>query len=319
MCTRIFWNDNGVAHVVSRTFDWEINDQPALWALPRGLEREGGAGEGSATWTSRYGSIGVSSWDAGVGEGINEHGLTVHALYLDAAGYEAPDDRPTVSNVLVVQYALDNFRTVAEALDGLREVRIAAVEILGQHLPLHLALEDPSGDSAIVELLDGRSVVHHGREHRVMTNDPTYDEQQANLRRYAAFGGELPLPGDIVSADRFVRAAYFLSHLPVPADAADALAGVIGLARNCSVPYGAPDSMFDTYPTWWLCATDVSDGVFYFSSTRSPNVIWLGVDDVDLSAGAPALRLDPRDPALVGDVAANLSPAELPFGVPAAA
>jgi len=73
-----------------------------------------------------------------------------------------------------------------------------------------------------------------------MANDPTYAEQLANAARYEAFGGALPLPSDIVSADRFVRAAYFLRHLPRPANELEAVAGVIRLAHNVAIPYGAP-------------------------------------------------------------------------------
>jgi penicillin V acylase-like amidase (Ntn superfamily) len=54
-----------------------------------------------------------------------------------------------------------------------------------------------------------------------------------------------------------VRATYYLTHLPKPADDADAVAGVMGVIRNCQFPYGAPDNRFDTYPTWWASASTV--------------------------------------------------------------
>jgi choloylglycine hydrolase len=314
MCTRIFWNTNAVAKVVARTMDWEVSDEPDLWVLPRGLARGGDAGEGSCEWVSRHGSVSASAWRAGTGEGVNEHGLAAHALYLGAAGYEPPDGRPVVSNVMWTQYVLDHFRTVAEALAGLPAVRVVPVEIHGRPMPLHLALEDASGDAAIVEMIDGAPVVHHGPEHRVMANDPTYSEQLAHARRYRAFGGTEQLPGDIVSAHRFVRAAYFLEHLPEPADRLEAMAGVIGLARNVAIPYGAPDNRFETYPTWWMAAADLTGRVFYFESTRSPNVCWLELDSLDLAEGAEVLTLDPRDPELAGDVRDRLEAGALPFG-----
>jgi choloylglycine hydrolase len=316
MCTRIFWNDNPVAKVVSRTIDWEFSDEPEMWVLPRGLRRSGDTGTGTATWTSRHGSVCVSAWNAGTGECVNEHGLAAHALYLGDAGYEPDDGRPGVSNVMWTQYVVDHFATVAEALEGLDDVRVVPQPVNGQDLPLHLALEDASGDSAIVEMLGGAAVVHHGREHTVMANDPDYEAQLANARRYAVFGGDLPLPGDIVSEDRFVRAKYFLEHLPEPANELEAVAGVLGLARNVAIPYGAPDSRFPSYPTWWMSVADLSDRVFYFQSTRSPNVIWLALDELDFAEGSGVRALDPRDVTLVGDVRERLAPAQLPFGLP---
>jgi choloylglycine hydrolase len=315
MCTRIFWNDNDVAQVVARTIDWEFSDQPRMWVLPRGLRRGGDVGDGSATWVSRHGSISMSCWDAGTGECVNEHGLAAHALYLGEADYGADDGRPAVSNILWTQYVVDHFTTVAEALDGLDQIRIVARQAAGNDLPLHLALEDRSGDAAIIEMLDGEPHVHHGREHNVMANDPDYEAQLANASRYNAFGGDLPLPGDIVSTDRFVRAKYFLQHLPAPDNALEAVAGVLGLARNVAIPFGAPDNLFPSYPTWWMSVADLTDGVYYFQSTRSPNVIWLRLDELDLSEGADVLALDPREVTLVGDVRAHLAPAALPFGL----
>lgn len=320
MCTRIFWNTNDVAKVVARTIDWEVSDEPGLWSLPRGLARHGGAGEHSVTWTAGYGSVSASSWDGAAGEGVNEAGLAAHVLYLGEAAYEPVDDRPALSNLMWVQYAIDNFTTVEEALAGLQDVRIVPFEVGGYEMPIHLALEDATGDAAVVEMIEGTPVIHHGPQYNVMANDPNYDAQLANLHRYEGFGGADHLPGDIISADRFVRASYFLKYLPEPANRTEAVAGVIGLARNVAIPYGAPDNHFPSYPTWWLSASDLTNRVFYFQSTRSPNVIWLELDTLDFSEGAPTLWLDPRNDLLVGDVRDELMPRALPFGVaPAAA
>jgi penicillin V acylase-like amidase (Ntn superfamily) len=315
MCSRVFWNDNGVACVCARTLDWETSDEPRLWAIPRGVRRSGEAGPGSAEWTSRYGSVTMQGWGAVTTEGVNEAGLSARILYLEATEWEQPDDRPVVANLVWTQYAVDNFATVAEALAGLAGVRVRSMPMRGAHLGGHLLLEDASGDSALIEMLGGIPTIHHGPELAVATNDPPYDEQVAFLSRYRPWGGGLGIPGDIVSEDRFVRATYYLSHLPPPADAAEAVAGVFGVARNCQVPYGAPDSRFDTFPTWWTSATDLTDRVYYFQSTRAPNVVWLELDALDLSPGAPVRALDPRDPELTGSIAAALAPAALDWGV----
>jgi choloylglycine hydrolase len=49
-----------------------------LWALPRGMERNGAAGDRSVTWTSRYGSLVVSRYDIATTDGMNEEGLVVN-------------------------------------------------------------------------------------------------------------------------------------------------------------------------------------------------------------------------------------------------
>lgn len=317
MCTRVFWNSNGVANVCARTLDWEVSDEPRLWVIPRGVERSGAAGTGSAMWTSRYGSLTMQGWGVVTTEGINEAGLSARILYLGATQWEEPDERPSVANLVWTQYAVDNFATVEEALAGLREIRVESVAMRGAHLGCHLLLEDRSGDSALIETVDGTTVIHHGARYDVVANDPPYDQQVASLGRYRPWGGDLGIPGDIISEERFVRASYFLSHLPQPADVAEAVAGVFGVARNCQVPFGAPDNRFDTYPTWWTSVSDLSNGVYYFQSTRAPNVVWLELDALDFSPGSPILSLDPADPGLSGSIADSLGPAELDWGIAA--
>ena len=315
MCTRVFWNCNGAAMVCGRTLDWETSDEPRLWVIPAGTQRSGGTGGGAVNWSSRHGTVSMQGWGVATTEAVNDAGLSARILYLEATEWEAPDERPAVSNLLWTQYAADNYATVAEALDGLAKIRVESVPIHGAHLGGHLLLEDAGGDSALIEILGGTPTIHHGSQYDVVANDPPYDEQVASLTRYRPWGGELGIPGDIVSEERFVRATYYLSHLPPPTDELEAVAGVFGVVRNCQVPYGAPDNRFDTYPTWWASATDLTNRVYYFQSTRAPNVVWLELDAVDLSSGGEVRSLDPRDPLLVGSIEDGLRPAALDWGV----
>jgi choloylglycine hydrolase len=312
VCTRVFWNTNHTAQVVGRTLDWEVSDEPRLWHLPVGVARDG-AVDGAARWTSRHRSLAMTFWDLATSEGVNDVGLAAHLLYLAASDHGPRDDRPGVSITLWVQYVLDNFATVAEAIAGLDRVQVVPVAVRGQMLGTHLALEDASGDSAIVEHLDGRMVVHHGREFTVMANDPAYDEQLASLARYRPFGGTEALPGDILSPERFARATYFLEHLPEPADEREAVAGVLGVTRNVSVPFGAPYDDFSVYPTWWASVTDVTNRAYYFQSTLAPNVVWVELDSAALTATTGAFALDPTDPQLSGDVSDAFASATATF------
>jgi penicillin V acylase-like amidase (Ntn superfamily) len=315
MCTRVFWNHNAVAKVCGRTMDWETNDAPRLWVIPRGTPRHGATEHGAVSWTSRYGSASMQGFGVATTEAINDVGLSARALYLGATEWEPGDDRPALANLMWVQYAADNYATVDEALTGLSQVRVESVPIHGKHLGAHLLLEDASGDSALIEILGGTPTIHHGPEYDVVANDPPYDEQVAGLARYRPWGGPLGIPGDIISEERFARASHFLSHLPAPADAAEAVAGVFGIVRNCQIPYGAPDNRFGTYPTWWASVTDLTNRVYYFQSTLAPNVVWLELDTLSLQAGEAVRSLDPRDPQLAGAIDRHLVPTALDWGV----
>jgi len=316
-CSRILWNTNKQAVVAARSLDWDHPFGERLVIYPRGIQMQGGAGENSLTWVSRYGSIGVVPYEFalkvrkgspskgmdplvdGNMEGINEKGLAAHLLYLHVTKYEERDvGKPGVTYLRWLRYVLDNFETVKDAVAALRNVQVVPVEIGGIVYPFHLAIEDSSGDSAIIEFVDGRSVIHHGREYTVLTNEPPYPDQLANLKRYKPFGGTIEdLPGGVEPQDRFVRASTFLTTLPEPKDHNEAVAYLYSVIRNVSVPFGAlyrsgPGA--GIYPTWWTSASDLKDRLFYFHWASSPNVAWVALNKVDFAAGEPIRYLDPR-------------------------
>jgi penicillin V acylase-like amidase (Ntn superfamily) len=309
VCTRVFWSENRLAKVVSRTMDWAVSDDPVLWAVPQGTRRAAG----DVTWESRFGVVGLSMWDCGTTDAVNTAGLAAHALYLGSAGFAAPGSPGAITNLLWAQWVLDNCPTVNEAVAALHDRPIVSAPIRGQELGCHLALEDASGDSAIVEPIDGKLRVHHGPEYQVMANDPPFDEQMENLRHYRPFGGDRPLPGGIESIDRFVRAAFFLHYLPEPSDLPEAIAGVVNIAGTVSCPPGAPYEDFGVYPTWWTSAIDLTNLTYYFWSHSSPSLIWAELSEIDLHPGAPVRSLNPREPGLAGDVTARLIPAALTY------
>ena len=208
-----------------------------------------------AKWTSQYGSVVTTIFGIGTADGINERGLAAHMLYFPPADYGPRDAaKPGVQAALWAQYALDNAATVEEALAKLATVQIVKVEIevhgQKQTGTVHVALEDASGDSAILEYLGGKLVVHHGREFRVMTNAPEYDKQLELLggKDFANPTMETQVPGNVNPRDRFQRATYFLSVLTKPTSERAGVAGMFGLIRNVSIPFGAPvnGSTFDT-------------------------------------------------------------------------
>jgi penicillin V acylase-like amidase (Ntn superfamily) len=322
-CTRILWNNNKLAVVVGRTMDWPESTQPILTLLPRGMSRDGGrAGpqvavpDNPARWTSRYGSLVTSIYGIGTADGLNERGLGAHMLYLQETDFGPRDrNKPGLQAGLWAQYALDNAATVQEALDVLDKVQVVKVTTHGHEANVHLALEDSSGDSAIIEYIGGRPVVHHGRDYRVMTNDPTYDQQLALLQKqdFSKPSSDMPLPGNVNPRDRFQRAAYYMALLPEPKNEREAVAGVFAIARNVSVPFGAPYESFGIYNTEYRTVMNLTDKRYYFELTTSPNVIWADLMKMDMSAGAAVMVPHPDDITLSGDVTSKFKPAKAVF------
>ncbi len=322
MCTRVLWNSNSVAVVAGRSMDWPTTTEPRLVVWPRGVSRDGGLVAGKRIdipnplmWTSSYGSVVTSIYGVGSIDGLNERGLAAHALYLGACDFGTPGpDTAAVHGGYWLQAPLDLCATVAEAVELLQGLGVVPVEIHGHRSNLHLALEDSSGDSAIVEFVDGHVTIHHGREHVVMTNDPPYVEQLELLaaQDFSKPDRDMPLPGNVNARDRFQRAAYYRALLPEPKNVREAVSGVLAIVRNCSVPFGAPYGEFGVYNTEYRTVADVTHGRYFLELTTSPNVLWVDVANLDLSPGAPVRVLDPDDLNLSGEVSAQFESLDQP-------
>ncbi len=309
-CSRILLNRIGKTVVVTRTMDCRIDDSPELWLCPRGMQVDGGTEKNSLSWISKYGSLLIKAWNKeAIFDGINEHGLSVNLLYLGATEYEPEDDRPTVSTAVWIRYFLDNFKTVKEAVANLDDFRLVSVKIYGDLYPLHIALSDATGDSAIVEYINGKLTVHHGPEYVVMTNDPIYSEQLKNMQNYEGLGGTLPLPGSISSKDRFVRANYFLQYLPVANSAVEAVAyafdSIYNVSRSYSIRTHSANPNYEKHPTWWVTVADLTNKVYYFRYTKKIHTIWFDMKHLNFECSADPMKLDLKSVERPGESSAQ--------------
>lgn len=161
--------------------DWKEDIMSNIYVFPRGIQRAGYNKGETVKWTSKYGSVIATGYDIGTCDGMNEKGLVAGLLFLPESVYDRPGDtRPVMGISIWTQYVLDNFATVREAVDELKKetFRIDAPRMPnGSASTLHLAITDETGNTAILEYLDGKLSIHEGKEYRVMTNSPRYEYQ----------------------------------------------------------------------------------------------------------------------------------------------
>jgi penicillin V acylase-like amidase (Ntn superfamily) len=303
--------------------DWPESTEPLIVAFPRGRARNGGllltevvVPDNPLQWTSTHGSLVTTVYGLGTVDGLNERGLAVHALYLKSTDVGPRDTAlPGLHTGVWAQYLLDQAATVSEALELMDGVQLVMVGANGHDATLHLAIEDATGDSAILELEAGKLVVHHGREFTLMTNDPTYDEQLALLSKqdFSHPSRDMPLPGNVNPVDRFQRAAYYSALLPEPTSERQAVASVLAVMRNVSVPFGAPYGEFGVYNTEYRTVCDTTNRLYVFELSTSPSTIWARISGLDLSEGAPTLAVDPHDESLSGDVTGRFTAHDIGF------
>ena len=262
------------------------------------MKRNGEIGKNPLEWTSKYGSVVASAYDICSTDGMNEKGLVANLLWLAESEYPQWDGKkPGLSIAAWVQYILDNFATVDEAVSYVEK---GTFEVVSDMMPdgtrmatLHLSISDADGDNAIFEYIGGELKIHHDKSYQVMTNSPVFDQQLALNDYWKNIGGTTFLPGTNRAADRFVRASFYINAIPKVADTRTAVASVFSVIRNTSVPLGitTPNEP-NISSTRWRTVSDQKNKVYFFESTIQPNVFWVNLRDVDFSEKAPVKMLD---------------------------
>ncbi len=294
-CTRLVYLGASDSVYTARSMDWKTDIATNLWILPRGVERSGETGPNSISWTSKYGSVIASAYDIATTDGMNEEGLVANVLWLAESEYPTESDKPGLSISAWAQYILDNFATVEEAVAELEKDAFVIVtdQVPGESrlAALHLSISDASGDSAIVEYVDGKQVIHHDKSYQVMTNSPTYDKQLALDEYWEQIRGTVFMPGTNRAADRFARASFYVNSIPKFTDVNLAVAGVFSIIRNVSVPYGisTPDEP-NISSTRWRTVSDQSRKIYFFESALTPNTFWVDLKQIDFSKNAGKVK-----------------------------
>lgn len=310
-CSRVLWQAKNQDVIVGRNMDWAEKTGTNMWLFPRGMSRDGLSGVNSLRWTSKYGSVIMSMYDVATSDGLNEKGLTANLLYLTESDFGKRDEKlPGLAVSLWAQYFLDNFATVSEALTSMEK---KPFQILNSSMQtsagvkqgtVHLALSDKTGDTAVIEYINGQPKIYHSKDYRVMTNSPPFDQQLAALKQYKGFGGDKELPGTTAAADRFVRTAYYTQHLPEPANYREAVAGVLSVLRNVSQPFGTSDPARPYISTTrWRTVADLTRGIYFYENTLSPNLVWIQMSKLNFRKGFDVQKIAlANNYDLIGDI-----------------
>jgi penicillin V acylase-like amidase (Ntn superfamily) len=247
-----------------------------------------------ATWTVKHRSVTFNLFGRRfpVG-GMNAAGLVVEHLALPATTYPRDEGKPMTLEFEWIQYMLDTCGSVEEFLASARKVAIAP-----ERIKMHFMACDASGDSALLEFIDGKAVVYRGKDlaPAVVTNN-TYANSTNYLAGFAGHGGDKPLPrGSRKSLDRFVVATDQV--MAFHKDAKDTAAIDTSFEILKSV----------TNNTLLGVAYDLTNLKVHYRTRRNGTRRTVSLDDVDLFREPQGIMLpmhaDPRE-ARPFSVAAN--------------
>lgn len=311
--------------------------------IPKGTKMQGTLPDGAQKglkWTAKYGAVGMNVFDVPLlCDGINEKGLVMGSLYIPGyvkyQPYSPLKASSTISQVEFNTWVLTTFASVDEVRKGLGNVRVCQLSTPQTGpTPLHFTLHDPSGDSLVIEFVNGQ-VKLYDNPIGVMTNAPNFDWMITNLSNYVNLSpdnadgmtiqgvnilpfsqgsGLLGLPGDFTSPSRFVRMVA-LSQTPQPVKGyAEGLNLAMTIINNSDIPEGAvrqkptpsqPAPLLDA--TRWAVAADLGRKVYYFRTYDNKD--WRKVDVAKALAGAKSIMTIPANtPPDYTDVTATAKP-----------
>jgi penicillin V acylase-like amidase (Ntn superfamily) len=253
----------------------------------RGIAKEG-YGENTAgetlKWSAQYGSVTFNL----VGRelpwaGMNEAGLVISTMQLNASRCPDPDERPPFSEAFIVQFLLDSCANVQEAIRLASTVRLAQNECKSHYL-----IADETGDCAAVEFLNGEFVYYNGDTLPVkaLANAP-YSAGIAYIEQ-----GVVPADNPGASVERVAAAADKANAFEHSSGVSPVDYSLDVLTEVVIAPKKWWSNMFNEPYTRWNVVFDISRREVYFRTEDHSKVRHISLHNFSLSCDAPLLMLD---------------------------
>jgi len=281
--------------------DWSEDMQAQLYLMPKNISKKSYINDTkSFSWISKYSSVGVSCYGKNSVDGMNEAGLVMNVLYLAEADYGTDSSINSLSISQYGEFILDNFSSVSEAIDYLSKNKLRLIPFClpnGRNTSIHVSLSDKSGDSAILEYIDGKLVINNSKDYIVMTNSPKFSEQLTLSNYWKNIDGTKFLPGSITSEDRFVRSTFLLNAIPKTLcnNYIESLNkktldeqiffSVLGVIRAVSLPLREIDpEKPNISATIFRTLSDSKNRKYYFESATCGSMFWIDFDKIDFDS-----------------------------------
>ncbi|WP_281612590.1 choloylglycine hydrolase family protein [Flammeovirga sp. SubArs3] len=335
-CTgiRLVAEDGSIRY--GRTMEWGAFDLFSKVAIvPKGyafssLTPEGNNGK---KFEAKYGIVGLDMLGKDlIIDGMNDAGLSVGIFYFPNLAkyteYDPSQAENTISSQDVVNYILAQYATVDEVKEGIQNVAVVGVveEAIGIEVDGHWMVTDASGESIVIEFVDGQLHIHDAPL-GVITNAPSYDWHMTNLRNYLNLdfnsapsktisgvefkptgmgSGMVGLPGDMTPTSRFVRAAAWTQTTRPMENSEESLYEMFRILDNFNLSLGADraegtgiffgkDHSTMRSATIWTTSFDLTNKVFNYHTQDNRRVQQINLSDIDFTTMGNEIKRLPLD------------------------
>ncbi|MEM1227243.1 MAG: linear amide C-N hydrolase [Planctomycetota bacterium] len=279
--------------IIARNHDWPTGAGLVV-VNQRGIKKEAISVVSPHRWTSTYGSVAFTQFGKEIPfAGMNERGLTVDLLHLKQTQFPTPNvDRESVNAIQWVQYQLDTAATVEDVVRSVD--KIDPLPFLWMLEQVHYFVTDASGDSAVIEYIDGVAVVQHANSDRISHSgipvhglaNSTWADSCSGLQSDATTDG---------SQQRFAAALSASQHAKTLADSVDPVSHAFEQLASVAQP-GL---------TQWSLVYQPESRRIDFQTTAMPIRKSIQLDRIDFSPNAPTRCVDIHD-SRPGELAPNL-------------
>lgn len=230
-------------------------------------------------WTSKYGSISFNLLGLDLPcYGLNEKGLFVVELCLKKT-FSAKDSlKPKMFWAQWIQYQLDNYATVNEVIEGLKNTPI--IDWWPTFTGSHFFISDKEGNTAAIELIDGKFSVSSSETMPIpVLCNGKYQDELKKLKNFKPFGGnEILLLNSQGWKNRFSKAAYYIENYK---------------STKKENPVAYAFSVLDSINAGqWQVVADVKNNIVYFRSDKGKSIKSLSLSRCDFARNSMVKFID---------------------------
>jgi len=313
MCTAITMQTSQGENFFGRTMDFSYPIEPGLYVIPKLYEWHSLAT--NKKYIDRYSFISIGQETDGMlgfFDGVNDHGFAAAVLYFEGyAHYDTPaGNKEAIGSIDFLHLILGRCASVDDLKALIEKFHIVGVPdpVTQRAAPLHWVATDRSGRCVVVEqTIRGLEIISNPIG--VMANSPDFHWHMTNLRNYmnasvtqknsvqwgditlTPFGqgtGTMPLPGGFTSPERFVRAAFFKTHVPTPKTVSEAVTTSFHIMNSVFIPKGivVTDRGTDDY-TKYIAFMNTKTAEYYFKTYNNPQLLSASLSDYQSDSTQP--------------------------------